>query len=96
MMDLAYKKASVGETWGAIMMQRSLRMRIMLTGLACLFATSALANYYVVQDLKTKKCWVVDRLPIGDSKITAVGPASFKTRKEAEEGIKHIIVCTIK
>jgi hypothetical protein len=71
-------------------------MRTTLAGLGCLFATSALAEYYVVQDLETKKCRVVDKFTIGDAKITPVGPASFKTRKEAEEGIKHIIVCTMK
>lgn len=68
----------------------------LMSGLACLVPDIALANYYVVQDVETKKCWVVDKVPIGDLKITAVGPAFFKTRKEAEEGIKNIIVCTMK
>jgi hypothetical protein len=71
-------------------------MRIVAIGMACLFATSAFAKYYVVQDMKTKKCTVVDEMPLGNASVTVVGPAFVKTRKAAEEGIKHIVLCTMK
>jgi len=63
---------------------------------ASLFASAAHANYYVVQDVKTKRCYIVDKMPFGDATVTPVGPASFRTWKEAEEGIKKIILCVMK
>jgi hypothetical protein len=71
-------------------------MKIVAIAIACLFATSAFGKYYVVQDVKTKKCTVIDKMPLGNSRVTAVGPAFFKTRKAAEQGIKDIVVCTMK
>ena len=71
-------------------------MKIVAIAIACLFATSAFGKYFVVQDVKTKKCTVVDEVPLGNTSITAVGPAFFNSRKAAEQGIKDIIVCTMK
>jgi hypothetical protein len=72
-------------------------MKIVAIAIACLFfATSAFGKYYVVQDAKTKKCTVVNEMPLGDPRTTAVGPAFFNTRKAAEQGIKNIILCTMK
>ena len=60
------------------------------------FVTPALAadEYYVVRDTSTKKCTIVDKKPttttttvVGDGKV-------FKTRTEAETGMKSIKVCT--
>ena len=71
-------------------------MKIVAIAIACLFATSAFGNYYVVQDVKTKKCTVVDKMPSGNTEVTGVGPAFFKTREAAEQAIKDIIVCAVK
>jgi hypothetical protein len=71
-------------------------MKIVAIAIACLFATAALGNYYVVQDLKTKKCTVVDKMPFGNAGVSGVGPAFFKTRKAAERAIKDIVVCNMK
>ncbi|MGV7214506.1 hypothetical protein [Bradyrhizobium sp. UFLA05-112] len=61
------------------------------------FATPAFAvdEFYVVQDVKTKKCTVVDRKPT-ESSMTVVGPAGtiYKSRTEAEAGMKTVKVCT--
>jgi hypothetical protein len=46
----------------------------------------------VVQDVKTKKCTVVDKKPTTET-VTQVGPVTFKTRQEAESGMKTIKVC---
>ena len=52
-------------------------------------------SYYVVQDMKTKKCTIVDKKPISTEE-TVVGPdgAVYKTRSEAEGAMKTVKVCT--
>ncbi|MGY8661932.1 hypothetical protein Q3C01_06125 [Bradyrhizobium sp. UFLA05-109] len=61
------------------------------------FVAPALAadEFYVVQDVKTKKCTVVDKRPT-ESSMTVVGPAGtiYKSRTEAEAGMKTVKVCT--
>jgi hypothetical protein len=52
-------------------------------------------EFYVVQDTKTKKCTIVDKKPT-DPSMTVVSPSGtvYKTRSEAESGIKTIKVCS--
>jgi hypothetical protein len=50
-------------------------------------------EYYVVQDSATKKCTIVDKKPT-TSTMVQVGPVAFKTRNEAEAGMKTITVCS--
>jgi hypothetical protein len=61
------------------------------------FITPALAadEFYVVQDVKTKKCTVVDKKPT-ESTTTVVSPSGtvYKTRSEAETGMKSVKVCS--
>ena len=51
--------------------------------------------YYVVQDVKTKKCTIIDKKPVA-SEYTTVGPDGvvYKTRTEAETAMKTVKVCT--
>lgn len=49
-------------------------------------------EYYVVQDSTTKKCSVVDKRPTTQTTVV-VSNGAFKTRSEAEDGIKKIKVC---
>jgi hypothetical protein len=61
------------------------------------FVTTAMAQtaeFYVVQDTTTKKCTIVDKKPTTTTTVTQVGPVAFKTRQEAEAGMKTIKVCT--
>ena len=60
------------------------------------FVTPALAadEFYVVQDVKTKKCTIVSEKPKDTVTVTQVGPVAFKTRQEAEGSIKTTKVCT--
>jgi uncharacterized membrane protein len=58
------------------------------------FAQST-SEYYVVQDATTKKCTIVDKKPTTTTTVQ-VGPAAFKTRTEAETGMKTIKVCESK
>ena len=52
-------------------------------------------EYYVVQDASTKRCTIVDKKPTTTT-IVQVGPVAFKTRTEAESGMKTIKVCETK
>ena len=77
-------------------------MKIKLVAAAALVASftvpSLAANqFYVVQDVKTKKCTVVDRKPT-ESSMTVVSPAGtvYKTKAEAEAGMKTVKVCSSK
>lgn len=73
-------------------------MRIALaTALAIGLATSAFAQtteFYVVQDAKTKRCTIVDKRPTSTTEVTVVGNGVYKTRTEAEAGMKTVKVCT--
>jgi hypothetical protein len=71
-------------------------MRIALAATLAVFSTAALAQtteYYVVQDVKTKKCTIVDKRPTTTTEITVLGTTVFKTRAEAEAGMKTQKVC---
>jgi hypothetical protein len=60
-------------------------------------ATSALAQtteFYVVQDVKTKKCTIVDKKPTTTTEVSVLGSTVYKTRTEAESGMKTVKVCT--
>lgn len=72
--------------------------RLLLAAVALALATPAFSQtttvteYYVVQDT-AKKCTIVDKKPT-ETTILQVGPLAFKTRTEAETGMKTIKVCT--
>ena len=65
--------------------------------LAVSLSAPALAQteFYVVQDTATKKCTIVDKKPTV-STMTVVSPTGtvYKTRAEAETGMKTVKVCT--
>ena len=73
---------------------------VIATVLAAALASQALAQtateYYVVQDTTTKRCTIVDKKPTTTTTVTQVGPVAFKTRTEAESGMKTIKVCETK
>jgi len=69
--------------------------KIFATMLLVSFVTPALAadEFFIVQDVKTKKCTIVDKRPT-TTETTVVGNGVFKTRVEAETGMKTVKVCT--
>ncbi|MET0537702.1 MAG: hypothetical protein ABWZ64_07055 [Xanthobacteraceae bacterium] len=75
-------------------------MRIALAAvLAAAVSTTAFAQtaeFYVVQDVKTKRCTVVDKKPVTTTEVTVVGNGIYKTRTEAESGMRTVTVCTTK
>ena len=69
---------------------------VVIAALVFSFAAPALADeYYVVRDSTTKKCTIVDKRPTTTT-VTQVGPLAFKTRTEAEEGMKKETICVEK
>jgi len=48
-----------------------------------------------VQDTSTKRCTIVDKKPTTTTMVQ-VGPVAFKTRTDAEGGMKTIKVCETK
>jgi len=74
--------------------------RKLLLAAALVFGVAGAANaaeFYLVQDTATKKCTVVEQRPTVAT-MTLVGPNGgvFKTRAEAEAGMKTVTVCTTK
>jgi hypothetical protein len=69
--------------------------KVLLATILVAFVTPALAeDFYVVQDVKTKKCTIVSEKPKDTTVVTQIGPVAFKTRQEAEGSIKTTKVCT--
>ena len=66
---------------------------LMLTAMS--LPAFAADEFYVVQDVKTKKCTVVDKKPT-DTSMTVVSPSGtvYKSRTEAEGSMKTVKVCT--
>ena len=71
--------------------------KLLLVTMLVAFASPVFAadEFYVVQDVKTKKCTVVDKKPTTTTEVTQVGGTTvYKTRAEAETGLKSMKVCT--
>jgi hypothetical protein len=67
---------------------------LIAAALAVSFAAPAFAQeFYVVRDATTKKCTIVDKKPTVTT-TTVVGSTTYKTRTEAETGMKTVKVCT--
>lgn len=67
--------------------------------LVAAFAVPALAqtSYYIVQDVKTKHCKIVDAAPSPtEHEWTSVGPNGvvYHTRTEAETAMQTVKVCS--
>ena len=69
---------------------------ILAAALAAAVSTAAYAQtteYYIVQDVKSKRCTIVDKRPTTTTEFTVLGTTVFKTRAEAEAGVKTQKVC---
>lgn len=69
---------------------------IIAAGLVVAIATPAFAadSFYVVQDVKTKKCTITETKPTSTEMTVVSGNTVYKTRSEAETGMKSVKVCT--
>lgn len=75
-----------------------MKLRIAIAALmVAAFSLPAFAadEFYVVQDVKTRKCTIVDKKPT-ETSMTVVSPSGtiYKSRTEAEAGMKTVKVCT--
>ena len=74
-------------------------MKMKLVAAAALvasFAAPAFAadEFYVVQDVKTKKCTIVDKKPVAiQATIVGSDGAVYKTKTEAETAMKTAKAC---
>ena len=67
---------------------------IAAAALTAIAAPAFADSYYVVQDAKTKKCTITETKPT-TTETTVVGDGTvYKTRAEAETGMKSVKVCT--
>jgi len=74
---------------------------VMLAGLALPAAaqtsttttTTTTGDYYIVQDVQTKRCTVVNEKPKTTTSLV-IGTSGFKTQTEAEGSMKTTKVCT--
>lgn len=51
-------------------------------------------GFYVVQDAKTKKCTITETKPTNTETTVVSGNTVYKTRAEAESGMKTVKVCS--
>jgi hypothetical protein len=72
-----------------------MKRTLILAGLITVAVSGAAfaEEFYVVQDTSTKKCTIVDKKPTTSTTVV-VGNGVFKTKTEAETGMKTIKVCT--
>ena len=62
--------------------------------LTSLAAPAFAQSFYVVQDVKTKKCTITESKPTTTETTVVSGDTVYKTRAEAETGMKSIKVCS--
>ena len=71
--------------------------KLLFSAAAVTFLTGAAyaqtAEFYVVQDTATKKCTIVDKKPTTTTTVVVGDGKVFKTRTEAETGMKTVKVC---
>ena len=61
-------------------------------GLAALFITPALADFYIIQEPTTKRCTIVEQRPAPGAGVI-IGDRGFGVRVEAESQMRTVEVC---
>jgi hypothetical protein len=97
----------VGNKWQSSLLMRSqgpnglshwridMKKTMMAAVILTVFAAPAFAqSFYVVQDVKTKKCTVTETKPTSTDVTVVNGDTVYKTKAEAESGMKTVKVCT--
>jgi hypothetical protein len=56
-------------------------------------ATDRVSDFYVVRDATTNRCMIVSEKPMETTTIRIVDNGTFKSRTEAETGMKTMKVC---
>ena len=74
-------------------MKKTLLIGALAFAASTIAQTAMAAEFYVVRDATTKKCTVVETKPTTTT-TTVVDNGIFKTKTEAETGMKTMKVCT--
>jgi len=74
-------------------MKKTLLIGALAFAASTIAQTAMAAEFYVVRDATTKKCTVVETKPTTTT-TTVVDNGFFKTKTEAETGMKTMKVCT--
>ena len=74
-------------------MKKFLMVGVLAFAATAVAETAVAAEFYVVRDSTTKKCTVVDSKPTTTT-TTIVDNGTYKTKTEAESGMKTTKVCT--
>jgi len=74
-------------------LKKTLLIGALAFGASTIAQTAMAAEFYVVRDATTKKCTIVDTKPTTTT-TTVVDNGTFKTKTEAETGMKTMKVCT--
>jgi len=74
-------------------MKKTLLIGALAFAASTIAQTAMAAEFYVVRDATTKKCTIVDTKPTTTT-TTVVDNGTFKTKTEAETGMKTMKVCT--
>jgi hypothetical protein len=72
-------------------MKKTLIAAAVMTAIA---APAFAQSFYVVQDVKTKKCTITETRPTSSELTVVSGDTVYKTRSEAETGMKTVKVCS--
>jgi hypothetical protein len=71
-----------------------LRTLIVAAAMMAVTAPAFAESFYVVQDAKTKKCTITETKPTSTETTVVSGNTVYKTKAEAESGMKTTKVCT--
>ena len=74
-------------------MKRTLALTGVLLAGFVLPAAAQTSTFYIVQDTGTKKCSIVEQRPTTTTSVIVGGDKVYKTRTEAETGMKTVKVC---
>jgi len=74
-------------------LKKFLMIGTLVLAASAIAGSAVAAEFYVVRDATTKKCTVVDTRP-STTTTTIVDNGTFKTKTEAETGMKTMKVCT--
>ena len=71
-----------------------LKTFVVAAAMMAITAPAFAEEFYVVQDAKTKKCTITETKPTSTEMTVVSGNTVYKTRSEAESGMKTTKVCT--
>jgi hypothetical protein len=72
----------------------NIKTLIAAAAISAVAAPAFAQSFYVVQDVKTKKCTITESKPTTTETTVVSGDTVYKTKAEAEAGMKTVKVCT--